>query len=53
MTEKIENILDQIKDLTLLEANELVTKLEEVFNIDVRSGCCRKLCTSRWCCRWF
>ena len=37
MTEKIENILDQIKDLTLLEANELVTKLEEVFNIDVRS----------------
>ncbi len=37
MTEKYENILDQIKDLTLLEANELVTKLEEVFNIDVRS----------------
>ena len=37
MTEKIENILDQIKGLTLLEANELVTKLEEVFNIDVRS----------------
>ena len=37
MTEKIENILDQIKGLTLLEANELVAKLEEVFNIDVRS----------------
>ena len=37
MTEKIENILDQLKGLTLLEANELVTKLEEVFNIDVRS----------------
>ena len=37
MTEKIENILDQIKGLTLLKANELVTKLEEVFNIDVRS----------------
>jgi large subunit ribosomal protein L7/L12 len=37
MTEKIENILDQIKGLTLLEANELVTKLEEVFDIDVRS----------------
>ena len=37
MTEKIENILDEIKGLTLLEANELVTKLEEVFNIDVRS----------------
>ena len=37
MTDKIENILDQIKGLTLLEANELVTKLEEVFDIDVRS----------------
>ena len=37
MAEKIETILDQIKGLTLLEANELVTKLEEVFNIDVRS----------------
>ena len=37
MTEKIENILDEIKGLTLLEANELVTKLEEVFDIDVRS----------------
>lgn len=31
---KIENIIEQLKSLTLLEASELVQKIEETFNVN-------------------
>ena len=34
MAEKIEQILEQLKNLTLLEASELVTRIEETFGVD-------------------
>ena len=34
MSEKINKIVDELKTLTLLEASELVTKIEETFNVD-------------------
>jgi len=30
---KVQTIIDQLKELTLLEASELVTQIEEVFNV--------------------
>jgi len=40
MTEKITNIIEQLKSLTLLEASELVKEIETVFGVDasVSSG---------------
>ena len=38
MTDKIESIMDQLQTLTLLEAAELVSKIEEVFGVDASSG---------------
>ena len=34
MSEKIDQIIGDLKTLTLLEASELVTKIEETFNVD-------------------
>lgn len=34
MSEKITQIVDELKTLTLLEASELVTAIEETFNVD-------------------
>lgn len=34
MSEKINNIIEELKSLTLLEAAELVKKIEEVFGVD-------------------
>ena len=34
MSEKIDQIVEELKTLTLLEASELVTKIEETFNVD-------------------
>jgi len=34
MSEKINQIVDELKTLTLLEASELVTKIEKTFNVD-------------------
>ena len=34
MSEKIDQILENLKTLTLLEASELVSKIEETFNVD-------------------
>jgi len=34
MTEKIDQIVEQLKTLTLLEASELVSKIEETFGVD-------------------
>ena len=34
MSEKLTNIIDQLKTLTLLEASELVTEIENVFGVD-------------------
>lgn len=34
MSEKLTNIIEQLKTLTLLEAAELVTQIEEVFGVD-------------------
>ena len=34
MTEKIDQILEQLKTLTLFEASELVSKIEETFGVD-------------------
>nr|QUE29969.1 ribosomal protein L12 [Erythrocladia irregularis] len=38
MTNKIEDIVDQLKGLTLLEAAELVKQIEEVFEVDASSS---------------
>ena len=34
MSEKLTNIIEQLKSLTLLEASELVTEIENVFGVD-------------------
>lgn len=34
MSEKIDQIIEELKTLTLLEASELVTKIEETFDVD-------------------
>lgn len=34
MSEKLDSIIDQLKSLTLLEASELVTQIEDVFGVD-------------------
>jgi large subunit ribosomal protein L7/L12 len=38
MTEKIDQIVDQLKTLTLFEASELVTKIEETFGVDASAS---------------
>lgn len=38
MTTKISNIVEELKSLTLLEATELVKKIEETFNVDATQG---------------
>lgn len=38
MNTKIENIIDELKILTLLEASELVKQIEETFGVDASSG---------------
>jgi large subunit ribosomal protein L7/L12 len=35
---KVQNIIDELKSLTLLEASELVQKIEETFNVDTAVG---------------
>lgn len=35
---KVENILEELKTLTLLEASELVQKIEQTFNVDTSVG---------------
>nr|QCI07556.1 ribosomal protein L12 [Malaconema sp.] len=37
MSDKINNIIENLKSLTLLEAAELVKQIEEVFNVDASS----------------
>jgi len=34
MSEKLNAIIEQLKSLTLLEASELVTEIEQVFGVD-------------------
>jgi large subunit ribosomal protein L7/L12 len=38
MSEKIDQIIEDLKTLTLLEASELVTKIEETFNVDASAS---------------
>ena len=38
MSEKIDTIIEQLKTLTLLEASELVERIEETFGVDASSG---------------
>ena len=38
MSEKIDQIVDDLKTLTLLEASELVTKIEETFGVDASAA---------------
>jgi len=38
MSEKIDQILEELKTLTLLEASELVTKIEETFGVDASAA---------------
>jgi large subunit ribosomal protein L7/L12 len=35
---KVKNIIEELKSLTLLEASELVQKIEETFNVDTSVG---------------
>ena len=38
MSEKIDQIVEDLKSLTLLEASELVTKIEETFGVDASAA---------------
>lgn len=38
MTNKVDEIMEQLKTLTLLEASDLVEKIEETFGVDASSG---------------
>jgi large subunit ribosomal protein L7/L12 len=38
MSEKIDQIVEELKTLTLLEASELVAKIEETFNVDASAA---------------
>lgn len=38
MPEKIDQIVEELKTLTLLEASELVTKIEETFGVDASAA---------------
>jgi len=38
MSEKIDQIVEELKMLTLLEASELVTKIEETFDVDASTS---------------
>lgn len=38
MSEKIDQIIEDLKTLTLLEASELVSKIEETFNVDASAS---------------
>ena len=38
MSEKIDQIVEELKTLTLLEASELVSKIEETFNVDASAS---------------
>ena len=38
MSEKIDQIIEDLKTLTLLEASELVTQIEETFNVDASAS---------------
>lgn len=38
MSEKISNLIEELKTLTLLEAAELVSQIEEVFKVDASTG---------------
>ena len=38
MSEKINQIVDELKTLTLLEASELVSKIEETFGVDASAS---------------
>ena len=38
MSEKIDQIIEDLKTLTLLEASELVTKIEETFGVDASAA---------------
>jgi len=38
MSEKIDQIVEDLKTLTLLEASELVTKIEETFGVDASAN---------------
>ena len=38
MSDKINQIIEELKTLTLLEASELVTAIEETFNVDASSA---------------
>jgi large subunit ribosomal protein L7/L12 len=38
MSAKIDQIVEELKTLTLLEASELVTKIEETFNVDASAS---------------
>ena len=38
MSEKIDKIIEELKSLTLLEASQLVTQIEETFGVDASSG---------------
>jgi|TARA_B110000977_G_scaffold68754_1_gene93363 large subunit ribosomal protein L7/L12 len=38
MSEKIDQIVEELKTLTLLEASELVTKIEETFDVDASAS---------------
>merc|ERR1719401_1690046 len=37
-SEKVDKIVDQLKELTLLEASELVTAIEETFGVDASAS---------------
>lgn len=38
MSEKIDKLIEELKNLTLLEASQLISQMEETFGVDASSG---------------
>ena len=50
MSEKIDQIVEELKTLTLLEASELVSKIEETFGVDASASRWWYNGNGSWCC---
>ena len=48
MSEKINQIVEELKTLTLLEASELVTQIEETFGVDASSAAGGTMVMANW-----
>ena len=50
MSDKIDQIVEELKTLTLLEASELVGKIEETFGVDASASAVVAMVMAARCC---